>query len=601
MTERTAAQIDAAVAGATVATAFRDTVRAHPDRVALRSFDGDTATELTYAEYGARACRLAASLAAHGVARGDRVVLMMGNRPEFHIADVAVLLCGATPISIYSSSAPDQIAYLVSHSKARFAIVEHEHYLTEMLSVRGELPTLEQITVVEPPADLPDGILRWDDQFGLDPVDLDTAALIARPEDLATVIYTSGTTGPPKGVMLDHGGVMWTASSLVERFGFDVDGMRLVSYLPMAHIAERMTSHYAAIIHGYEITTCPEAGKVTQWLTKARPEIFFAVPRVWEKAYATVSSLVHGGDPAGAAAFDEAIDLGWQVSEYRARGDEVPADLAARHAAVDAAVLAPWRGVLGLDACRVAISGAAPIPFEILRFFRGLGIELSEIYGLSETYGPMTWTPFRVKVGTVGPAIPGTEVRLGDDGEVLCKGGNIFKGYLDDPAKTAEVMTGEWFHTGDIGELDADGYLKIVDRKKELIITAGGKNISPANIEAALKASALVGQACVIGDGRPYLTALVVLDPEVAPVWAASEGILDTSLAALAENPEVLAQIQVDVDHVNDRFSQVEGIKRFTVLHEEWLADSEELTPTMKLKRRGIMAKYAAEIEALYS
>jgi long-chain acyl-CoA synthetase len=340
---------------------------------------------------------------------------------------------------------------------------------------------------------------------------------------------------------------------------------------------------------------------VTQWLSKARPEIFFAVPRVWEKAYATVSSLVHGGDPAGAAAFDEAIDLGWQVSEYRARGDEVPADLAAHHAAVDAAVLAPWRGVLGLDACRVAISGAAPIPFEILRFFRGLGIELSEIYGLSETYGPMTWTPFRVKVGTVGPAIPGTEVRLGDDGEVLCKGGNIFKGYLDDPAKTAEVMTGEWFHTGDIGELDADGYLKIVDRKKELIITAGGKNISPANIEAALKASALIGQACVIGDGRPYLTALVVLDPEVAPVWAASEGILDTSLAALAENPEVLAQIQVDVDHVNDRFSQVEGIKRFTVLHEEWLADSEELTPTMKLKRRGIMAKYAAEIEALYS
>lgn len=599
MTERTAAQIDAAVAGTTVATAFRDTVRANPDRVALRSYDGDTPTDLTYAQYAERACRLAASLGAHGVGRGDRVVLMMSNRPEFHIADVAVLLCGATPISIYSSSAPDQIAYLVSHSKARFAIVEHEHFLGEMLSVHAELPTLEQITVIEPPAVLPEGVLLWDDQFALDPVDLDAAAAIAQPADLATVIYTSGTTGPPKGVMLDHAGVMWTASSLVERFGFDVDGMRLVSYLPMAHIAERMTSHYAAIIHGYEITTCPEAGKVTQWLTKTRPEIFFAVPRVWEKAYATVSALVHG-DAAQGAAFDAAIDLGWQVSEYRARGEEVPTDLAARHAEADATVLAPWRGVLGLDACRVAISGAAPIPFEILRFFRGLGIELSEIYGLSETYGPMTWTPFRVKVGTVGPAIPGTEVRLGDDGEVLCKGGNIFTGYLDDPAKTAEVMTGEWFHTGDIGELDEDGYLRIVDRKKELIITAGGKNISPANIEAALKASSLIGQACVIGDARPYLTALLVLDPEVAPVWAASEGIGDVSLNALAVNPEVLAQIQADVDHVNARFSQVEGIKRFTVLHEEWMADSEELTPTMKLKRRGIMAKYAGEIEALY-
>ena len=599
MSERTAAEIDAAVAGVTVTTAFRDTVRANPDRVALRSYDGDTATELTYAQYAERACRLAASLAAHGVGRGDRVVLMMSNRPEFHIADVAAMLCGATPISIYSSSSPEQIAYLVSHSKARFAIVEHEGYLTSMLSVHADLPTLEQITVVEPPAVLPEGVLLWDDQFALDPVDLDTAAAIAEPADLATVIYTSGTTGPPKGVMLDHGGVMWTASSLVERFGFDVDGMRLVSYLPMAHIAERMTSHYAAIIHGYEITTCPEAGKVTQWLTRARPEIFFAVPRVWEKAYATVSALVHG-DPEQGKAFDAAIDLGWEVSEHRARGEEVPADLAARHAEIDAAVLAPWRGILGLDQCRVAITGAAPIPFEILRFFRGLGIELSEIYGLSETYGPMTWTPFRVKVGTVGPAIPGTEVRLGDDGEVLCKGGNIFKGYLDDPERTAEVMTGEWFHTGDIGVLDEDGYLKIVDRKKELIITAGGKNISPANIEAALKASALIGQACVIGDGRPYLTALLVLDPEVAPVWAASEGIQDTSLPALAANPEVLAQIQADVDHVNSNFSQVEGIKRFTVLHEEWLADSEELTPTMKLKRRGITARYAAEIEALY-
>ena len=368
----------------------------------------------------------------------------------------------------------------------------------------------------------------------------------------------------------------------------------------LAHIAERMTSHYAGILHAYEVTTCPDAGRITQWLTKARPEIFFAVPRVWEKAYATVSSLVHA-DPAQGAAFDEAIDLGWAVSEYRARGEEPPADLAARHAEVDATVLAPWRGVLGLDACRVAISGAAPIPFEILRFFRGLGIPLSEIYGLSETYGPMTWTPFEVKVGTVGPAIPATEVRLAEDGEVLCRGGNIFRGYLDDPERTAEVMSGEWFHTGDIGVLDEDGYLRIVDRKKELIITAGGKNISPANIEAALKASPLVGQACVIGDARPYLTALLVLDPEVAPVWAAGHGITETDLVALAANPEVLAAVQADVDAVNARFSQVEGIKRFRLLSDEWMPDSEELTPTMKLKRRGINARYAAEIESLYS
>ncbi|MFM7271761.1 MAG: AMP-dependent synthetase/ligase [Actinomycetes bacterium] len=593
-------EIEALIAGATVASRFRDSVRAHPDRLALRSWDGDTPVDLTWAEYAERACRLAASLGRLGIARGDRVVLMMRNRPEFHVADMAVLLCGATPISIYFSSAPDQIAYLANHSRARVAIVEHEHFLTEVLSVRGEIPTLEHVAVIDEPATIPADVLRWADLLTADPVDLDAAASIAQPDDLATVIYTSGTTGPPKGVMLDHHGVLWTATSLVDRFGFDVTGMRLVSYLPMAHIAERMTSHYAGILHAYEVTTCPDAGRIAQWLTKARPEIFFAVPRVWEKAYATVSSLVHA-DPAQGAAFDAAIDLGWEVSEYHARGEEPPADLAARHAEVDATVLAPWRGILGLDACRVAISGAAPIPFEILRFFRGLGIPLSEIYGLSETYGPMTWTPFRVKVGTVGPAIPATEVRLGDDGEVLCRGGNIFRGYLDDPERTAEVMSGEWFHTGDIGVLDEDGYLRIVDRKKELIITAGGKNISPANIEAALKASPLVGQACVIGDARPYLTALLVLDPEVAPVWAAGHGIAEADLAGLAANPEVLAAVQADVDAVNARFSQVEGIKRFRLLSDEWMPDSEELTPTMKLKRRGINSRYAAEIEALYS
>ncbi len=598
-TEITAAEIDARIVAATVATRFRDTVAKYPDRVALRSWNGDTPTDITWAEYALRACRVAAALADAGVTRGDRVVFLITNRPEFHIADVAALLVGATPISIYNSSSPEQIAYLASHSSATYAIVENTKFLERLLSVRDQIPTLKKVAVIDTPETLPDGVLLWDDLMAHEPVELSVASLIAQPDDLATVIYTSGTTGPPKGVMLDHKGVLWTAESLMNRFGFDITGMRMVSYLPMAHIAERNTSHYAGIIQGLEVTTCPDAGRITTYLGHSRPQVFFAVPRVWEKMYASITSVVHA-DAAKGAAFDAALAVGWEASEYRARGEEIPADLAESLVTADI-LLAPWRRVLGLDECKVAISGAAPIPFEIFRFFRGLGLEISEIYGLSETYGPMTWTPFRVKVGTVGPAIPGTEVRLGEDGEVICRGGNIFTGYLDQPEKTAEVLTADgWFHTGDIGVLDDEGYLKIVDRKKELIITAGGKNISPANLEAALKASPLIGQACVIGEGRPFLSALLVLDTEVAPVWASRHGINEASLEALAANEQIRAAVQGDVDTVNAQFSKAEGIKRFTILSAEWEADSEELTPTMKLKRRGISAKYAAEIEALY-
>ena len=598
-TEITAAEIDARIVGGTVATRFRDTVAKYPDRVALRSWNGDTPTDITWAEYASRACRVAAALADAGVTRGDRVVFLITNRPEFHIADVAALLVGATPISIYNSSSPEQIAYLGSHSSATYAIVENAKFLESLLSVRDQIPTLKKVAVIDTPETLPEGVLLWDDLMAHEPVELSVSSLIAQPDDLATVIYTSGTTGPPKGVMLDHKGVLWTAESLMSRFGFDIAGMRMVSYLPMAHIAERSTSHYSAIIQGLEVTTCPDAGRITTYLGHARPQVFFAVPRVWEKMYASITSVVHA-DAAKGAAFDAALAVGWEASEYRARGEEIPADLAESLLTADI-LLAPWRRVLGLDECKVAISGAAPIPFEIFRFFRGLGLEISEIYGLSETYGPMTWTPFRVKVGTVGPAIPGTEVRLGEDGEVICRGGNIFTGYLDQPEKTAEVLTADgWFHTGDIGVLDDEGYLKIVDRKKELIITAGGKNISPANLEAALKASPLIGQACVIGEGRPFLSALLVLDTEVAPVWASRHGINEASLEALAANEEIRAAVQADVDTVNAQFSKAEGIKRFTILSAEWEADSEELTPTMKLKRRGITAKYAAEIEALY-
>ncbi|MBK5290015.1 MAG: long-chain fatty acid--CoA ligase [Acidimicrobiia bacterium] len=601
MAQWTDEQIDAATAGQTVASRFRDTVRACPDRVALRCKAGEGWNETTFGEFADQACRVATGLSALGVTRGDRVVLMMRNRPEFHVADIAVVLLGATPISIYNSSSADQIRYLAGHCEASIAIVEDEGYLNRMLEVRADLPQVREIAVIDvPDAGAPEGVRTWAELLDSEPGDLDTLAAIAQPSDLATVIYTSGTTGPPKGVMIDHANVAWTMKSLWETLSeVDLQNARLVSYLPMAHIAERNVSHYLALSFGYEVTTCPVPGEVAQYLPEVRPQVFFAVPRVWEKIHAGVMAMA-GADPERKAQLDEALAVGLRAAEHRARGEELPADLAAAFATADEA-LGMVRGLLGLDACVSAISGAAPIAVEIFNFFRGLGVPLSEVYGMSETTGIMTFDPFAVRAGTVGRAVPGSMLRLADDGEVLTRGGQVFRGYLDDPEKTAEALDADgWLHSGDIGVLDDDGYLTIVDRKKELIITAGGKNISPANLESALKAQPLIGQVCVIGDQRPFISALVVLDPDVAPVWAKAHRIDASDPAALADDPDVLAEVDRQVAAAMEPFNNAERVKKVTVLHREWMPDSEELTPTSKLKRRGIHAKYDTEIEALY-
>ncbi|MCU1429306.1 MAG: Long-chain-fatty-acid--CoA ligase [Actinomycetia bacterium] len=594
-------ELDERVAGMTIGRTFLDTVAARPDAVALRWKDGEAWRELTWRDYAAEVAKVAAGLRDRGVGRGDRVVLMMRNRAEFHVADVATLFLGATPISIYNSSSPEQMQYLISHSGACAGIFEDLGFLERVLKVRAELPTLQELVVIEDPnGDAPADVARFDAVAATAPLDLVSEVGTAQPDDLATIIYTSGTTGPPKGVMLDHANVCWTVECYRATLEpHDPTGWRALSYLPMAHIAERMSTHYLGMASAFEVTTCPEPGLAAQYLPHARPQTFFAVPRVWEKLHAGIANAMNA-DPQRAADGQAALEIGWEVSEYRARGEELPEALRQRYAPVEP-LLTAVRQMIGLDHMQVAVTGAAPIPLEVLRFFRSLGVPLSEIYGLSETTGPMTWDPYRVRVGFVGRPMPGIEVRLAEDDEVCCRGGNIFRGYLNAPEQTAEVLDADgWFHSGDIGVFD-DGYLRIVDRKKELIVTAGGKNISPANIEAALKGGVLIGQACVIGDNRPYVSALVVLDPDSAPGWAKSRGIEATSMAALAEDPDVRAEVEREIGEANARFSRVESVKRFAILPNEWQPDSEELTPTMKLKRRGVLAKYAAEIEALYS
>jgi long-chain acyl-CoA synthetase len=571
--------IDAIVAGKTVPSLFRDMVAGRPDAVAVRwrPPGSDTATaSLTWAQYADQACRVAAGLEALGLGPGQRVVLMMRNRPEFYPADMGALLAGATPISIYNSSSPEQIEYLASHSEATVAIVGDLGMLERFLKVRSELPDLQRLVLMDDPDGLASGdVVPFADLLGAAPVDLDEAAGRVRPEDLATLIYTSGTTGPPKGVMLSHYNLCWVLESMNRATGEAVNGWRQVSYLPMAHIAERWLTHYLHIGEGTEVTTCPEPTELASYLREVRPEHFLGVPRVWEKLYSGIMAAV-SADPEKKAGFERALKAG------------------------DGAVLGNIRAMVGLDQMRIAITGAAPIPRPVLDFFLALGVPLSEVYGMSEATGPTTWDR-EIRPGTVGRAIPGQEMKLLDDGEVCFRGGNVFSGYLKDPDRTADALDEDgWLHTGDVGEVDEDGYLKIVDRKKELIITAGGKNISPANLEAAIKSYPLIGQACAIGDGRAYMTALIVLDPDVTPAWARSRGIEFSSVADLATNPDVRAEVERCVEEANGRFSQVERIKKIAILPTEWPPDSDELTPTMKLKRRGVLAKYADEIEALY-
>jgi long-chain acyl-CoA synthetase len=591
------AEITQLVAGQTAPKAFLATVAELGDRTAVATLDA----KWSWNQLADLVARGAAGLQAAGAAPGERVLLMMRNRPDFHWFDIAAQFARCTPVSIYNSSSPEEIQYLAHHAEAEIAIVEDIGFLERILKVRDELPLLKQIYVIEDPKELrPADVALAQSLLDSDPADLHALAAATSPDDIATLIYTSGTTGPPKGVMINQFNVVYTVEQLKRCINFDsFHGKRAVSYLPMAHIAERMMSHYQHMVLGYEVTCCPDPTGIAGYAKEVHPEIMFGVPRVWEKVYNGVQAAL-SADPERKAKFDEGVNAATEIMRAKRAGTVTKEQLDTWDF-LDAVAFSTVRGLVGIDSVQVAVTGAAPIPHEIIEWFNAIGVPLSEIYGMSESSGPMTWSPDANRPGYVGRVIPGAEVRIADDGEVVFRGGNVFQGYLKQPDKTAEAMNDDWLHTGDIGEVDADGYLKIVDRKKELIITAGGKNISPANLEAALKTIPLVGQAAAIGDNRKFCTAILVLDPEYAPVWAAEHGKADMSMLAMAEDPDVIAEVQRGVDDVNTRFAQVEQIKKFVLVGEEWLPDSDMLTPTSKLKRRGVNARYAEDIEAMYA
>jgi long-subunit acyl-CoA synthetase (AMP-forming) len=588
------------VEGSTVAEAFELTASANPGRIALRTRAGES--ETTWGEYLEQVDRVALGLRGLGAERGDVVALMLTNRPEFHLADSAAMSLGATPFSLYQTLAPEQIAYQVNDSSAK-VIVTEPAFLQNVKAALADAPHVKHVVLVDGDGSEPDAI-PFSDLTGTegDTEEIRRSRASVEPGDLLTLIYTSGTTGPPKGVQITHDNIMSAVRGFEDVIDFP-EGARVVSYLPMAHIAERATGHYIPIVLGHSVTCCPNPREVIAYLPEVRPSWFFAVPRIWEKLKAGLDAMVEGEqDAERKRALKWAIDVGHKKVRLEQSGKQVPAELAQEHAKADEMVLSKLRAQLGLDQLEAVYVGAAPTPMAVLEFFHAIGVPVAELWGLSESCGSGTVNlPDAIKLGTVGQVAPNMELKLGEDGEVLIRGPQIMKGYRNMPDKTAEAIDADgWLHTGDIGELDEDGYLKIVDRKKELIINAAGKNISPANLEAKLKAHPLIGTACVIGDQKPYLTALVVLDTDIAPVWAAGQGIDDASLESLARNEQVRREIQKGVDDVNSQVSQVEGIKKFTILHTDWLPGGDELTPTMKLKRKPIGEKYASQIASMY-
>jgi long-subunit acyl-CoA synthetase (AMP-forming) len=595
----TLAHQPAALAAPTMAKAFRVTAAERAEDVAIRT-KGDEFS-ITWGELRERVDALAGGLAKLGVKRGDTVALMLSNRPEFHLCDLAAMMLGAAPFSLYTTYTPEQIRYLIDDAGAKVLICEQQ-FLAQVREARRELPALEYVIVVDGQAPL--GTLSLADVEGSDP-DFDVEAAVAQiqPTDVLTLIYTSGTTGPPKGVQLIHRNLQALVESTMGMIEFPRDG-RVISWLPAAHVAERNAHHYLPIVFGLQITCCADPREVLAYLPEVRPSWFFAVPRIWEKLKAGLDAMVASQPPERQQELRAAFDAGIEKVRLEQAGKPVPAELAEQVAKADAEIFSGLRAMLGLDQVEAINVGAAPTPVEVLEFFHAIGLPLAELWGMSETCGAGSVNPReRIKLGTVGPPAPGVEIKLDEDGEVLVRSDVVMLGYRNLPEKTAETFTEDgWLRTGDIGVFDEDGYLKIVDRKKELIINAAGKNMSPANIEATVKsASPLIGQAACIGDRRPYNTALIVLDADFAPAWAEAQGIKDTSLESLAGDERVHAAIQEGVDAANAKLARVEQVKKFHLVSGDWLPGGDELTPTMKLKRKPIAEKYAQTIDSMYA
>jgi long-subunit acyl-CoA synthetase (AMP-forming) len=613
---RQRAEIEDVIAGRTLCDELRHVAEtagdghAYSDEVAADAGAGDGWQSLTWSQARQRVLELAAGFAALGLAPGERVALMLPNRSEHVLADLGAVHAGGLGVTLYATLAPEQIAYVAGDCDARIAVLDGAAELARWQPILDQLPGIKKI-IVRDPAACPAGdqYLTWAEfaalgreRFAAEPGEITARMAAIRPDDPLALLYTSGTTGNPKGVLLTHRNVLY-AMTADEATGVVLPRARGVSYLPLAHIAERMLSIYLPIRVAGHIHFCPDAARLVQVIGKVRPTAFFGVPRVWEKVRAGIQALLAAEqDETKRAAVRQAMDVGRRYVESCQYGQTTSPELEAQFRAAEKQVLGPIRGLLGLGEASSVSSGAAPLPPVVAAFLAGLGLMILDVYGMTETTGAFTAnTHTEFKLGTVGRPLAGMEVTIADDGEILVRGPLTTPGYLNRPDQTAALIDADgWLRTGDIGTIDADGFLSVTDRKKELIITEGGENIAPAAVENMLVAHPLIGQALAYGDRRPYVVALLTLDGEAAPAWARARGITARSLAELASDPQVMAEVATGVAAANERLARVEQVKRWRLLPMEWTAETGELTPTLKLKRRVVHAKYADVIDAIY-
>ncbi len=579
------------------------------DAAALRFKDKGSWHDISWTEYKRRVLLASCGLQSLGMKPGDRLGIVSTNRVEWLMGDLGGLAAGCITVPIYPSSIAEQVGYILEHSEATGVYVEDNEQLRKVASVRERCPQLKTLILLsgDAPDDIP-GVVTWEQilergeeagDTGLGTAEEAVESLV--PDEPATIVYTSGTTGPPKGATLSHTNIMAMADSLSAAMKASSEDSSL-SFLPLSHVAERLQGEIMAIRKGYTVNMGEGLDKVAENLVETEPTLLVCVPRLWEKYYSKISSGIQDAPDLRKKLFYWATGVGKEVARCRREGQSISLLLRVQHDVASRLVLGPVRKKLGMARGRSFLSGAAPLSAEVGEFFASLGIIIQEVYGQTECCGVCTFNPeTRVKYGTVGPALTGLEVKLAEDGEILVKGDNVFLGYYKQPQATAETVVDGWLHTGDVGEIDAEGYFRITDRKKDIIVTAGGKNVSPQNIENRLKTKAGISQVVVVGDKRKFLSCLITLDTEgLSEIWERDEKTLPSD-SALPEDKEVQTLLQTYIDEVNGGLSSYETLKTFAILPEDFTVDSGELTPSLKVKRRVIQKRYEAIIDGFYS
>ena len=593
----------------TIAALFLNTVARHGERPALRTKVDGVWRSLSWHDYGARARHAGLGLMALGLGRGDRVCILGDNCAEWLAVDSGAIGIGAVSVGIYTTSAPAQIEHIARDTEASVLFADGAR-LETALAVRGKVPGLKHIVLFSAPGGGQKGdghVLQWSDLLALGraleaekPGLWERCADAAKPEDLAILIYTSGTTGPPKGAMISHANLMFQLEVQQDLMPIGPED-ELVSFLPLSHIGERLMGDLRPMMSGATINFIESPEKFAGNLREISPTVFFSVPRVWEKFHAGITGAVAKRAWPARLAYRLALGLGDRVARRRHAGKSIPWPLRLVHGLAERRVLKPLRDLIGMGRAHSVLSGAAPIAPEMIHWFFALGLDLREVYGLTETSGVVSYLPLNIcKPGTVGRALSGTEVKTAEDGEILVRGDHIVRGYLNMPEETAAAIVGDWLHTGDLGRLDEDGFLTITGRKKDVIVTAGGKNVSPAEIENRLKFNPLIADAMVVGDGRKYLTCLIMPNQENVEALAAGAGVRGGDFEELCRTPLVTDAVQAVLDAVNADFSRAEQIKKFRLMPVPLVPGSNEITPTMKLKRDAMTLKYANLIQGMY-